>query len=97
MRFEWDERKCRKNIDKHGVDFADGIQMFSSPMLVMSDRRKSYGEPRHIGMGFIRGRIMVMVYTEREGKVIRIISLRKANKREQTKFKKAIQDRLGTR
>jgi len=97
MRFEWDERKCRENIDKHGVDFADGIQMFSSPMLVMSDRRKPYGEPRHIGMGFIRGRIMVMVYTEREGKVIRIISLRKANKREQTKFKKAIQDRLGTR
>lgn len=62
-----------------------------------SDRRKSYGEPRHIGMGFIQGRVMVMVYTEREGNVIRIISLRKANKREQNKFKKAIQDRLGTR
>jgi len=97
MRFEWDERKCRKNIDKHGVDFADGVQMFSSPMLVLSDRRKSYGEPRQIGMGFVQGRVMVMVYTEREGNVIRIISLRKANKREQTKFKKAIQDRLGTR
>ena len=48
-------------------------------------------------MGFVQGRVMVMVYTEREGNVIRIISLRKANKREQTKFKKAIQDRLGTR
>ena len=97
MLFERDDRKCRKNIDKHGVDFSDGVQMFSSPMLVMSDRRQSYGEPRHIGIGFIRGRVMVMVYTEREGNVIRIISLRKANKREQTKFKKAIQDRLGTR
>ena len=71
--------------------------MFTSSMLVKSDRRKDYGETRYIGLGYIQSRIMAMVYTERKGTVLRIISLRKANKREQAKFEKAIQDRLGTR
>lgn len=96
MQFEWDEEKCKKNIETHGMDFVDAAELFSSPMLVIPDVRKQYGEHRYIGMGEIQGRIMVIVYTERKGDVIRIISLRKANKREQSKFKKEIKNRLET-
>ena len=95
MQYEWDENKCRNNIEKHGVDFADAPEIFLSPMLVLPDERRTYGEPRFIGIGVIQGRTMVIVYTERKGTKVRIISLRKANKREQTKFKKEIKNRLG--
>ncbi|MBI1819210.1 MAG: BrnT family toxin [Nitrospirae bacterium] len=75
MPFEWDEEKCKKNIETHGIDFVDAAEIFSTPMLVILDDRKSYGESRYIGMGEIQGRIMVIIYTERKGDVIRIISL----------------------
>jgi uncharacterized DUF497 family protein len=97
MHFEWDHRKNERNIRERGLDFADAAEMFDAPMLVAPDRRKAYGEPRHIGVGLIRGRMMVTVFTERNPETIRIIPMRKANTREQAKFKKALQDRLGAR
>lgn len=94
MRFEWDEAKRRANIAKHGIDFLDVPGMFSSLMLVGPDVRKDYGETRQIGFGFIRGRLMAVVFTERT-KVIRIISARKANSREEAHYQEAIADKLG--
>ena len=95
MKLEWDEDKNEINIRKWGIDFADAWEMFEKPMLVKPDDRKDYGEARYIGFGHIRGRLMAVVFTEREPHIIRIISLRKANKREQARFEKAIADRLG--
>ncbi len=97
MKFEWDHRKNERNIRERGLDFADAAEMFEGPMLVAPDERKTYGESRYIGVGLIRGRMTVTVFTERNPDTIRIISLRKANTREQAKFKKALQDRLGAR
>ncbi len=95
MRFEWDEAKRKANIIKHGIDFLDVLDMFISLMLVGEDIRKDYGEPRNIGFGFIRGRLMAVAFTEREPNLIRIISARKANKREEAHYQKAIADELG--
>ncbi|MFZ5862419.1 MAG: BrnT family toxin [Nitrospirota bacterium] len=97
MKFEWDHRKNERNIRERGLDFADAAEMFDGPMLVAPDTRRDYDESRQIGMGLVRGRLMVVVFTERNPETIRIISLRKANTREQAKFKKALQDRLGAR
>ncbi len=94
VRFEWDEAKRTANIAKHGIDFLDVPEIFTSLMLVGSDVRKDYGETRTIGFGFIRGRLMAVVFTER-AKVIRIISARKANKREETYYQEAVADELG--
>jgi hypothetical protein len=94
MRFEWDEAKNEKNIRQRGVDFEDAAEMFEGPMLVRPDGRKSYGETRYIGFGFVQGRLMAVAFTERDPDIVRIISLRKANKREQANFEKAIQDGL---
>ena len=93
--FVWDEGKRAANIAKHGIDFADVREMFAGPMLVSSDTRKEYGEARQIGFGFVHGRLRVVVFTEREPGVIRIISARKANRREKVYFEETLADQLG--
>jgi uncharacterized DUF497 family protein len=69
-------------------------EIFTSLMLVGPDVRKNYGETRKIGFGFIRGRLMAVVFTER-AKVIRIISARKANRREEAQYQETVADELG--
>ena len=92
MIFEWDEAKRTTNLEKHGVDFVDASDMWAGPMLVAEDARREYGESRYIGMGYIQGRLMVVVYTHRTANVVRIISLRKANSREVRIYGKATDD-----
>ncbi len=66
--------------------------MFNDTMLVVEDNRKNYPERRFIGYNTIDGRLMVVVFCYPAGDEIRIISLRKANVREQKKFKSIIQN-----
>lgn len=95
VQFEWDEAKRKANIAKHGIDFIDIPEMFGSLMLVGTDRRKEYGEIREIGFGFIRRRLMAVAFTERAPNLIRIISARKANTREEAFYQEAVADKLG--
>lgn len=92
MKFEWDEAKNRRNIRKHGFDFADAPEVFRGPMLARADTREDYGEKRWTAMGFLKGRIVVLAFAERSPEAIRIISLRKANGYEREAFQKAIRD-----
>jgi len=96
MQFEWDEQKNRLNIQKHGIDFADAAEMFANPMLIALDDREEYGEDRWIGLGMLKTRVVVVVYTERDGDTIRIISLRKALRHERERYEQALRDGLGT-
>ena len=94
MRFEWDEQKNRINISKHGFDFADAHEMFDLPMLVAADTREHYQENRFVGVGFLRQRIVVIVFAEADDDTIRIISLRKALKHERERFADYLRNRL---
>jgi uncharacterized DUF497 family protein len=94
MTFEWDEAKNRSNIRKHGFDFADAEEMFRGMLIVDPDTREDYGERRWTGVGSIRGRTVHVVFTEPVPETIRIISLRKASRRESEQYEKAVQDRL---
>jgi hypothetical protein len=85
MDFDWDEQKRRKNLEKHGVDFYDAYLMFQTRTIQERDRRRDYGEPRYIALGEWGDRILVVAFTVREG-TIRIISARKANRREQKRY-----------
>jgi uncharacterized DUF497 family protein len=78
MKIEWDEEKNAINIRKHGFDFADAWEIFERPMLTRIDDRFDYSEERWVGIGSLRGRIVVIVFTERGEDVIGVISLRKA-------------------
>lgn len=95
MRFEWDDEKNAENIRKHGIDFADAVQIFAGPLLEAVDARYDYGEDRFIGIGLLGNRTVVVVYTERGSDVIRIISARKALSHEAKRFADHLRDRLG--
>jgi hypothetical protein len=88
MQFEWDNEKNQFNIEKHKLSFDNAIQLFENPLLINEDSRFNYKEKRYIGYGYISNRLMCVVYTERNPNIIRIISFRKANYREQEYYKK---------
>ena len=89
MKFEWDDAKDRSNQKKHGVSFAEAQRLFESSddYLEIFDAEHSEAEDRFIAIGPIDRGIVVVVYTEREENVIRIIGARFANKREQELFR----------
>jgi uncharacterized DUF497 family protein len=95
MYFDWSENKNKLNIEKHKADFNDAILLFDKNLLVIPDRRFDYKELRLIGYGYVNGRLMNVVYTERLPDIIRIISFRKANNREKKFYEKSITNRLG--
>ena len=64
---------------------ARAAEIFAGATLTVRDDRKDYGETRQITIGFLDGRMVVMVWTPR-GTACRIISLRKANEREQEAY-----------
>ncbi|MFQ5648644.1 MAG: BrnT family toxin [bacterium] len=87
MQYEWDENKRLANLVRHKVDFADTIDSEWDTALETIDDRFDYGEERWVALGFIGNKLHVMVYIFRAPK-IRIISLRKANKRERMYYEK---------
>jgi uncharacterized DUF497 family protein len=82
MEFEWDEAKSEACFAERGFDFAYVVRAFLDPnRLVRPDRRMEYGEDRYQLFGSIESRVFCVVYTLRR-QAIRIISARKANRRE---------------
>jgi uncharacterized protein len=81
MKIEYDAAKSRRNAERRSIDFADAVELFSAPHVIRHDARRDYGEPRLVAYGLIGGRMHVCVYTLRSD-AYRIISLRKANRRE---------------
>jgi uncharacterized DUF497 family protein len=92
MKFQWDEAKNRSNLRKHGFDFADAPEVFRGALLARPDTREDYGEERWIAMGRLKTRVVVLAFAQLAEEVIRIISLRKADRDEREAFEKAIQD-----
>ena len=78
--YEWDEAKRRTNLAKHGVDFTAMHAFEWDTANVEPDEH--HDEPRWIARGFIESRLHVAVLTIR-GRRIRVINLRKANRREE--------------
>ncbi len=84
--FEWDPAKAASNVEKHAVPFEYAARVFLDPhRLDRADVRQAYGEERRVTLGMIEGRVFVVAYTPR-GAVIRLISARKANAREQRQY-----------
>jgi len=83
LTFEWDEQKAEQNLLKHQVDFEEAKTVFGDPYAItIPDPQNSAAESRYIDIGYSsRRRLLVVVYTER-GPNIRIISCRRATRRE---------------
>lgn len=82
MMIEFDPAKRQLTLDNRGLDMARAEEIFDGTSITIEDDRRDYGETRLITVGFMDGRMVVVVWTQR-GETRRIISLRKANDREQ--------------
>ncbi len=89
MRFEWDDEKDLLNQEKHGISFdlVRGLFESTADFLEIFDAEHSDFEDRFIAIGPIRGRLAVVVYTEREEDTIRIIGARWATPRERALYR----------
>jgi len=87
LAFEWDEKKARTNLKKHGVSFEEAATVFGDPLsLTIGDPVHSEEEDRFVTLGESdRGRLLVVVSTDR-GEKIGIISARVATRRERTDY-----------
>ena len=82
MKFEWDENKNNKNVEKHHIDFEEASEIFEDgDRINYPDDRKNYGEKRWITIGTVLEFIYTVVYTIRRD-AIRMISARRANRKE---------------
>ncbi len=81
MEYEWDPKKAKTNLAKHGVPFADTVAVFSDDSAITIEDKQS-SEERFVTMGMdALGRVLVVAYTW-SGETIRIISARKATEKE---------------
>ena len=91
MRFTWSERKRAINLKDHGLDFIDAPRVFEGATYTFEDDRFDYGEQRYQTLGFLAGVPVSIVHTETEDE-IRVISFRKATKREANLYFQQVQD-----
>jgi uncharacterized DUF497 family protein len=94
MRFVWDERKNRENRKKHGVSFETAQLVFDDPLHLSRRDREQNGEERWLTIGAVEGVVILIVArTNREEgdeEVIRIISARRATRRERRAYEEEI-------
>jgi hypothetical protein len=88
MEFEWDADKAESNAKKHGIRFEVATAVFDDPeRITVIDDRFDYDEERLVTLGKTADGVLVVVTTERDDPPrIRIISARKANKRERRHY-----------
>ena len=87
-----DPGKEGRNIAERGLSLDLAEQLDWATAVIWEDKRKDYGERRYCVLGFIEDRLHSVVFTPRDGKP-RVISLRKANKREVKRYEEATQPR----
>lgn len=87
MKFEWDDKKARTNVRKHGVSFDEALSVFFDPFAeTISDPDHSEGERRFVSLGrTIKGRLVVVSHTDKND-VVRIISAREATRHERKSY-----------
>ena len=92
LTFEWDENKAKQNLKKHGVSFEEAATVFGGLLSrTIADPLHSEDEDRFVILGESHGRrLVVVVFTER-GENIRIISARRASRRERKDYEEGIE------
>jgi uncharacterized protein len=90
MKVVWDPVKAATNWTGHGIRFSDAELVLFDPLAVTLEDATAVGEQRHISLGSdALGRILVVVYTYR-GEDVRLISARRASRREQRQYEEGI-------
>ncbi|MFT5140766.1 MAG: uncharacterized DUF497 family protein [Rhodothermales bacterium] len=86
MKIEWDPKKAATNLLKHKVDFAEAvIALEDEDALTIEDRDHDEQRFKTLGLGSHLN-VLLVVHTYREGNIIRIISVRKADRSETNQY-----------
>ena len=86
MTSEWDPAKAHSNFSKHGVRFADAVSALEDQLALTMRDPSSEDEERWITLGMdAEGKLLVVIYTWR-GKNLRVISARRASRRERQQY-----------
>ncbi len=91
MEFQWDETKRKSNLHNHGIDFVGIEGVFEGETVTIFDNRFDYGEERFVTLGLLDNRVVAIAHTESD-EVIRIISVRKRTKHEESNYFKEVSD-----
>ena len=91
MKLSWDPAKRDRTLAERGLDFAAAGEVCAGPKLEFPELRQAYGEERIITVGFLAARMMIVVWTARDSGR-QVISMRKANERERSKFSERLGD-----
>jgi len=94
MQISYDPAKRDETLARRGLDLADAASVLSGPTITVEDDRFDYGEPRFITIGLLRARMVIVAWTPR-GDSYRIISMRKANDREISRYGPALRHHSG--
>lgn len=84
----FDPVKRKINLKKHEMDLAECESVFDGPMLTREDASEGYGEQRLVSLGWLKGRVVLLVWTDRE-EGPRLISCREAVSYEKQAYFKA--------
>jgi uncharacterized DUF497 family protein len=85
----FDPAKRDRTLEERGLDFADAAPVFKGMTIDAVDDRTDYGEARRVTVGHPLGRMVVIVWTPR-GATRHVISMRKANEREQRCYRQRL-------
>ena len=85
VQIQFDPGKRDATLTYRGLDFDDAAEVFTGPVFEKVEERVVYGETRYVTIGLLRERMVVLVWTPR-GAARHIISMRKANGREQARY-----------
>jgi uncharacterized DUF497 family protein len=87
LNFEWDIKKAQINIERHGISFKEASTIFADPLSdFFYDSDHSVDEDQYLAIGLSEfNNVLVVVFTEKDD-IIRIISARKATKKERKHY-----------
>ena len=86
MRYSWNKEKNIRNLNRHGIAFADAVRIFDGPTVEKVDDRFDYGEIRVYSVGMVNGLEVTVVYTDENDDERRIISAWRAEPHERRSY-----------
>ena len=85
MPFQWDRAKAESNARKHGIAFEEAVTVFADPLALVIEDESDPANARIVGVS-VMSRLLLVVFVERAGDTIRVISARRPTRQERKRY-----------